>query len=121
VAIRSTAKASCAPVSSMIRRTARETAISRMNPPRSSAPPGRQERPQAGAVHERDTGHVEQEPRAVLAHDPQQSLLQRGLRADVDFSADRHDGAVITGADTQRHVHSPTLTAPAAGSHPRHG
>ena len=57
----------------------------------------------------------------MLAHDPQQSLLQRGLRADVDFSADRHDGAVITGADTQRHVHSPTLTAPAAGSHPRHG
>jgi len=106
----------------MIRRTARETAISRMNPPRSSARRRvvkSARRP--GAVHERDTGHVEQEPRAVLAHDPQQSLLQRGFRADVDFSADRHDGAVITGADTQRQIHSPTLTAPAAGSHPRHG
>ena len=60
-------------------------------------------------------------PLAVVRHDPQQSLLQRGLRADVDFSADRHDGAVLTGADTQRQIHSPTLTAPAAGSHPRHG
>jgi hypothetical protein len=55
----------------------------------------------------------------VLAHDPQQSLLQRSLRADVDFSADRHDGAVITAADTQRQTHDPTLAAPAAGSHPR--
>src|ERR1700735_5229413 len=72
VAIRSTAKGSCAPVSSMIRRTAHDPAV------QLGAPPGRQERPQAGAVHERDAGHVEQEPGAVLAHGPQQSLLQRG-------------------------------------------
>ena len=56
----------------------------------------------------------------MLTHDPQQSLLQRGLRADVHFSADHHDGAVITGADIQRQTHNPTLTAPAAGTHPRH-
>ena len=113
VAIRSTARTPCAPVSSMIPRTARETAISRMNPPRSSARRRVvRKRPQVGAVHERDAGHVEQEPRAVLAHDPQQSLLQRGLRANVQFSADHHDGAVVAGADTQRQTHNPTLTAP---------
>ena len=57
----------------------------------------------------------------ALADDPQQGLLQLGLRADVDLSADRHDGAAVTGADTQGHSHDPILTAPAAGWHPQRG
>jgi hypothetical protein len=105
----------------MIRRTARETAISRMNPPRSSARRRVVRSARRPAQSMKETPDTSSRSLAVLAHDPQQSLLQRGLRADVDFSADRHDGAVITGADTQRHGHNPTLTAPAAGSHPRHG
>ena len=106
----------------MIRRTAAEVAIRRTYPPRSSARRrvARSAR-RAGAVHERDAGHVEHELRAALADDPQQGLLQWGLRADVDLSADRHDGPAVTGADTQGHTHDPTLTAPAAGPHPRHG
>src|SRR5580692_2378747 len=116
------AKASCAPVSSMIRWTAAEVAIRRNEPAAQlGAAPGRQEHPQAGAGHERDAGHVDREPRAALADVPQQGLLQRSLRADVDLSADRHDDAAVTGADTEGHSHDPTLTAPAAGPHPRHG
>ena len=63
--------------------------------------------PAGRRVQEQDAGHVEHEPRAALADDPQQGLLQRGLRADVDRSADRHDGAVVTGADTAGHTHDP--------------
>jgi len=62
-------------------------------------PPGHYDRPQAGAVHERHPGQVEQEPRATLAHGAQQDVLQRSNGADVDVSADRHDGAVTGGAD----------------------
>jgi hypothetical protein len=85
------------------------------------AAPGCQERPQAGAVHERDAGHVEHEPRAALADDRRQGQLQRGLRAGVVLSADRHDGAAVTGADTQGQTHDPTLTALAAGPQPQRG
>jgi hypothetical protein len=65
------------------------------------APPGYQQRPQSGAVHEGHPGHVEKDPGAALAHDPQQDLLQRVLCADVNLSADRHDDAVASGADRQ--------------------
>ena len=67
--------------------------------------------PSDGGPEPRQTRRLGEPPRAPAR--PVRACCQRGLRA-VDFSADRHDGAVITGT---RH----SMTAPAAGSHPRHG
>src|ERR1700733_3494023 len=64
-----------------------------------SSPPGHQERPQTRAIHERDAGQIEQQPRAISAHDVQQDLLKRLLVFEVEVTADLHEGAEIGPAD----------------------
>jgi hypothetical protein len=63
------------------------------------SPTGNQERPQTRAIHERDAGQIEQQPRAISAHDVQQDLLKRLLVFEVEVTADLHEGAEIGPAD----------------------
>jgi hypothetical protein len=62
-------------------------------------PTGHQERPQAGAVHERDPGQVEQQRRAVPTHHRQHHVPERLGHVGVDVSARPHDGAAIPRTD----------------------
>ena len=85
----------------------------------SSSSAGHQERPQAGAVHERDPGQVEQQRRAVPAHHRQHHVPNVSATL-VSTSPLAHTTALLSPGQTcsVRAIASPSPQAPAAGRSP---